>query len=138
MKLIPYLSFDGNAEEAFNFYMDVFGAESEGITRYDNMPEKNKLPQDYLNKVLHVSLEFDGNALYLCDVPPGMESLKGNNIKVHIDMDSEEQLRELFTKLSAGGEVEMAPEKTFWNAIYTTFTDRYGIDWGLHYELPEE
>ena len=36
--LNPYLNFNGNAEEAFNFYKSVFGGEFATVMRFDQMP----------------------------------------------------------------------------------------------------
>lgn len=53
----PYLNFDGNAEEAFNFYKSVFGVEFQSISRFKDMPQEDKpLPEDVANRIMHISL----------------------------------------------------------------------------------
>ncbi len=40
----PYLTFNGNCEEAFNFYKSVFGGEFRHIGKFKDMPEDPKYP----------------------------------------------------------------------------------------------
>jgi PhnB protein len=54
-----------------------------------------------------------------------------------VEFDSEDELRRVFDALSAGGTVNMPVNKTFWGAVYGDLVDRFGIGWGLDYELPE-
>ena len=53
-----YLTFDGNCEEAFNFYKSVFGGEFEQISRFGDMPPDPDYPvkEQDKNKIMHVSL----------------------------------------------------------------------------------
>ena len=53
-----YLNFNGNCEEAFNFYKSVFGGEFGYLGRFGEMPESNdyKVSEADKNKIMHVSL----------------------------------------------------------------------------------
>ena len=51
----PYLTFDGNCEEAFNFYKSVFGGEFPYIGRFKDMPGE-QIPESQKEKIMHVSL----------------------------------------------------------------------------------
>ncbi len=45
MKTInPYLNFNGNTEEVFNFYKSVFGGEFSAVQRFKDTPDKDKFP----------------------------------------------------------------------------------------------
>ncbi len=58
----------------------------------------------------------------------------GNNISVSIDAESEEEAKRLFDGLSAEGKVTMPMEKTFWDAYFGMFTDKFGINWMVNYD----
>jgi PhnB protein len=60
----------------------------------------------------------------------------GDNVSVHIDVDSEQDVQKYFDALADGGRVTMPVAKQFWGAVYGSLVDRFGIGWGLHYQLP--
>ncbi len=141
MKFVPYLSFNGNAEEAINFYADILGGEIQTIMRFNEAPASDDMPpipEDYMDKVLHASLSVNGELLYLSDTFPGMDVTQGDQIEINIAYDSEDALRIAFDKLAAGGTVKMPVDTMFWNAVYGSLVDKFGIGWSLDYELPKE
>jgi PhnB protein len=139
MKIIPYINFTGNAEEAMNFYEEVFGGEIE-IQRWGEMPPNPEMPvsDDWQNKIMHGSLTIrEDVTIYLSDFWEEGEETCSHNVSLHVEFDSEDELRKAFDALSVGGTVNMPVDKTFWGAIYGDLIDRFGIGWGLHYQLPE-
>lgn len=141
MKFIPYLTFEGNAEESSNFYADALGGEIQGIMRYKDSPPMQGMPptpDDYMDKILHGSLNVNGEILYFSDAFPGSEVTSGNTVEIHIDYDSEDQLRKAFDKLKIGGEVIMPVDKMFWGSVFGSLKDKFGIGWSLNYDLPQE
>jgi PhnB protein len=90
------------------------------------------------NKVMHGSLTIrDGVTIYLSDSWFDEEVPTNNIVFLHVEFDSEDELRKAFDTLSAGGKVNMPVDKTFWGAVYGDLVDKFGIGWGLHYQLPE-
>jgi PhnB protein len=70
-----------------------------------------------------------GATLMLSDVPPGMDYSVGTNVGVVVTSDDEAALRRLFGALSAGGEVTMPLQETFWSGCYGWLTDKFGVQW---------
>lgn len=135
MQINPYLNFDGNAEEAFQFYQSVFGGElfvqrMSEASGMDNLPEKEK------NCVMHISLPLpNGQLLMASDILPssGHVLKVGNNNYLSISPDSREEADRLFRGLSEGGTVEMPLEDMFWGDYFGSFVDKYGIRWMINY-----
>jgi PhnB protein len=139
MRIIPYINFAGNAEEAMNFYQEVFGGKTE-IQRWSEMPPNPKMPvsDDWQNKVMHGSIRIRADVMiYLSDSWVEGEGTYKNNVFLHVEFDSEEELRKAYAALSAGGTVNMPVDKTFWGAVYGDLIDKFGIGWGLHFQVPE-
>ena len=135
--LNPYLNFNGNTEEAFNFYKSVFGGEFTTLQRFKDTPEADKIPASEKDKIMHVSLPIGkGNTLMATDAieSMGQKLTVGNNFYISIGADSEEETTELFNALSAGGKVTMPLGKTFWGAYFGMFTDKFGIQWMVNYD----
>ena len=137
-KMHPYLNFDGNAEEAFNFYKSVFGGEFHEIHKMTEMPESDKLPENERNRIMHMSLPIeDGFMLMGADIMPsyGQTHHAGNNVYLSLHPESKEEADKLFKGLSEGGDVEMPLEEAFWGAYFGTFTDKFGIKWMINHQI---
>ena len=134
-----YLNFDGQCEEAFEFYKSVFGGEFSYIGRFNEMPqdENNKLSESDGNKIMHVSLPISAETNLFGSDTVGAWSPKlvqGNNYSISINASSKEEADRLFNGLSAGGKVTMPLENTFWGAYFGMFTDKYGINWMVNFD----
>ena len=139
-----YLSFPGNCEEAFNLYKSVFGADFSALSRYSDLPGPENGVEDSdhafaatdANKIMHIRLPIgQGATLMGSDRPAGEETaVFGNVFSISIAPTSEEEAIRVFTELSAGGAVTSPLEKTFWNALFGTLTDKFGVQWMVNYE----
>jgi PhnB protein len=140
MKMNPYLNFDGQAEEAFEFYRSVFGGEfMGGIMRMGDAPGMEKIPADEKNRVMHVALPISSEVtLMASDTLPSMgHQLKpGNSVQLSLHPESKEEADRLFQALSRDGKVEMGMHDSFWGAYFGSFTDKFGINWMINYEKP--
>ncbi|MER7083226.1 PhnB protein [Saccharopolyspora kobensis] len=125
-RLNPYISFDGTARQAMEFYQQVFGGNLQ-ISTYGDAGASDAPEAD---KIMHSMLETDsGFTLMASDIPPGMEHRPGNNISVSLTGDSDEELRGYWAKLSADGVVAVPLEKQMWGDVFGMCTDRFGITW---------
>ena len=130
-----YLNFNGNTEEAFNFYKSVFGGEFTTLQRFKDTPHADKIPASEQEKIMHVALPIGGNVLMGTDVGETMPQVTfGTNSSISLSPESEEEAHKLFNGLSAGGKITMPLEKMFWDALFGMFTDKFGIQWMVNYE----
>jgi len=124
-RLNPYLSFNGDAREAMEFYHSIFGGELTVST----FGEFGAPDPDLANKVMHAMLANDaGYTIMGSDVAPGMEYHPGNTSTVSLSGD-DAVLREYFEKLAEGGTVTMPLEKQMWGDEFGQLTDRFGVPW---------
>jgi PhnB protein len=136
----PYLNFNGNAEEAFNFYKSVFGGEFAMIMRFGDAPVNENIPQELWDKIMHIALPVgNGTMLMATDSLEslGQTLIQGNNHYFMLSCDSKEEADMLFQKLSVNGKIEMPLQDTFWGDYYGSLTDEFGIQWMLDYEYPK-
>ena len=139
--LNPYLNFNGNTEEAFNFYKSVFGGEFITLQRFRDTPEADKIPANEQDKIMHVALPIgQGNILMATDAleSMGQKLVAGNNITLSINADSEAEADKLFNALAVGGQVSMPLEKAFWGAYFGMLTDQFGIQWMVNYDYKQQ
>lgn len=135
----PYLNFNGYTEEAFRFYKSVFGGEFSVLQRNDSIPAAYSVPESDRNKMMHIALPVgNGTVLMGTDILESMgHTLKvGNNFSISLITESEAEADKLFNGLSAGGQVTMPLEKTFWGSYFGMLTDQFGIQWMVSYDYP--
>jgi PhnB protein len=139
LELEPYLSFNGNCEEALNFYARVFGGEVTEINRFgDAPPGQMELPPDWSGKVMHANLKAPMLKFMGSDRPPSHQGPEGaGRITMSLGGDDAGEGKRVFDALAEGGTVTMPFQKTFWGADFGMLTDRYGIDWMINVMSPK-
>jgi PhnB protein len=141
-----YLTFNGNCEEAFNFYKSVFGGEFPYIGRYKDMPPQDGHKMDNMDnkdaeKIMHVSLPISKETVLMGSDTGGEWAsgfLQGNNFSISINTDAKKEADRLFDGLSAGGQVTMPMNNTFWGDYFGMFTDKFGINWMISFHEPQQ
>ncbi len=132
----PYLNFNGNCSEAFEFYKSAFGGEFTTKMLFKDAPSDQAMSPAEGSRIMHVALPIGkGTVLMGSDRAGSMGAgTKGDNFTISIQADSEEEAGKLFSKLSVGGKVVMPLDKTFWGAYFGMFNDKFGIAWMVNYD----
>jgi PhnB protein len=133
----PHINFNGNAEEAFNFYKSVFGGEFSKIIRFKDLAsDEFPVAEKEAHKIMHIALPIGKNTLMANDVPEFMGKVdeNENRSKISISADSKEEADHLFNGLSAGGQVEMPIADSPWGSYFAMFRDKYGIEWMVEFD----
>jgi PhnB protein len=135
-KVAPYLNFNGNAGEAFNFYKSVFGGEFSTVMRFKDVRREYSGSESEAEKIMHVSLPLaHGSFLMGGDVPDAFgKAIVGTNSYVSVHTESEDEANKIFDGLSVGGQLLMPLGKTFWGSYFGMFKDKFGIQWMVSYE----
>lgn len=133
-----YLTFNGNCEQAFNFYKSVFGGEFTRIVRFKDLSIPGaQVSEKEGNKIMHIALPIGkSNTLMGNDVPDflGRVNENENRSKIAVSADSKEEADKIFNGLSAGGAVEMPIEDSPWGSYFGMFRDKYGIEWMVDFD----
>ncbi|CAM4287245.1 VOC family protein [Zobellia nedashkovskayae] len=133
MKTQAYLAFDGNCQEALNFYADSLGAEIKNRQTYAD--KKIDVPASYRDRLQHAELKGKGVHFMAYDAAPDTPLTEGTKIHLSIDLNDKNEARELYEKLSSGGRIHHELREREWNALFGRFTDRYGINWMINCDL---
>jgi PhnB protein len=133
-RLNPYISFDGTAREALEFYQTVFGGE----LTLNTFGQYGSPDSPEADRIMHGMLETtSGFTLMGADVPPGMEHEAGNDMSVSLSGEDADELRGYWEKLSAGGTVSVPLEKQMWGDVFGMCDDRFGVTWLVNIGQPE-
>ncbi|WP_105566793.1 VOC family protein [Microbacterium halophytorum] len=129
MQATPYLTFDGNAEEAMKFYQAALGGQLD-IVRIKDMPMEGGDDEWSPEDVMHSALVVDGvSVVYGSD--GGDASSSGGSVTVCLSGDDADELAAAFEKLSDGADVTAPFGPAPWGGFYGQFTDRFGVPWML-------
>ena len=134
MLLNPYLTFDGNCKEAFEFYEKTLGAKIAFSITYGETPDAAKMPE-MKDRIAHVRLIAEGSILMGGDAPPGRYE-KPQGMTVSIKVDTAADAERIFKALSEKGQVHFPMEETFWAVRFGITVDRFGIPWMVNCEKP--
>lgn len=129
MKCDVYITFDGNCEEAMNFYKDVFDGEFTVMMRYSDGPPEY-LVAGKEDKIMHATIIFGKDCELKASDTFHKPVVKGNAYTVSIMTDDQAHGEKIFNSLSAnGGTLEMPFQAVFWGGKFGNLTDQFGIQW---------
>jgi len=123
-KVNVYLLFNGDCEEAFNFYKSAFGKEFQMISRYKDMPPTEGQPSmnsELSERIMHISLPISNETVLMGSDGGGdwaSQHRVGNNFSVSVSAESKKEADRLFNALSDGGMVTMPMQETFWGEYF--------------------
>ena len=133
----PHVNFNGNAEEAFNFYKSVFGGEFTKIIRFKDIsgPEY-PVAENEADKIMHIALPIGKNVLIGNDVPGFMGKVNENEnrSKISVSAENREEADKLFNGLSAGGTIEVPIGDNPDGSCFGMFRDKFGIEWIVEFD----
>lgn len=133
----PYINFNGNAEEAFDFYKSVFGGEFTSVVRFKDLAGPDFLvPESEADKLMRIVLPIGPNVLISNDVPAAMGPVNENEnrSKIAVSTETREEAERIFAGLSVGGTVEMPMDESPWGTYFAMFRDKFGIEWTVEFD----
>ena len=130
-----YLTFNGNCEEAINFYKKILGGEI--ITRQTFGESPMPSEENWKNKIMHVHYKSEGIELMASDSMPDQPVNAGSNISLSINLTDEAEQTRVFNALAEGGTITMPLADQFWGARFGMLTDKFGYHWMLNCQKPQ-
>ncbi len=132
----PYINFNGNAEEAFQFYQSIFGGTLTEVLRFKDIASAEfPVPAHEAEKLMRIALTIGPNLLIANDVPEvlGRVNEQENRSKIAVHADTKEEAERIFHGLGAGGNIEMPLGESPWGTTFAMLRDKYGIEWTIEY-----
>jgi predicted 3-demethylubiquinone-9 3-methyltransferase (glyoxalase superfamily) len=113
-KITPFLWFDGNAEEAVNFYISIFKNSKLGkISRYGDAGPGPK------GSVMSVTFQIEGQEFFALNGGPQFKFTPA--ISFFVNCETQKEVDDLWEKLSAGGRTD----RCGW------LQDKFGLSWQI-------
>ncbi len=126
-KVIPFLMFqDGKAEEAMSFYTSLIeDSEITSIARYG----ANEAGEE--GTVFQATFSLKGQEFFCIDSHVKHQFSFTPSFSIYVTCDSEEELDNLFQKLSEGGQALMPLGNYGFSKKFGWLNDRFGVSWQL-------
>ena len=127
----PYLFFNGNCEQAVEFYRKALGAEVEMMMRFKESPEPpppGRVPPGFENKIMHTSFRV-GQTTVMASDGCATEKPSFQGFSLSLSVPTQAEADRAFKALADGGKVNMPLTKTFWSPCFGMLEDRFGVGW---------
>jgi PhnB protein len=131
-----YIYFQGNCEEAFDFYKSIFGGEYEFVGRYKDISEtaRENFPYCTDEQIMHITLPISKETMLMgADLISPKEVTSGSKkgFSLYINTDNKKEADRIFNALSDEGDVIVPIENQFWGSYYGLCIDKFGISWKI-------
>jgi PhnB protein len=130
MNVQPYLSFEGRAQEAIDFYKGALGAKVDMIMRFKEAPPEmqTQMSPDSKDKIMHAAFKIGDTQVMASDGRcSGKASFSG--VTLSLNATSNAEADKLFNSLAQGGKVEMPMSETFFANRFGMVADKFGVNW---------
>ena len=130
-KIIPFLWYDNNAEEAVNFYKSLFDNSSIiHITRYNEQSAAASGQKP--GTAMTIAFKLEGQNFTALNGGPHFKL--NQSISFFVYCESEAKIEKIYKELSGGGFVMMPLDKYDWSPKYAWVIDKFGLSWQLDVE----
>ncbi|MEK4252276.1 VOC family protein [Paenibacillus sp. FSL W7-1287] len=125
--VMPFLMFEGTAEEAMNFYTSVIEDSAiTSITRYG--PNENGTE----GSVMQATFTLKGQSFMCIDSNVKHQFTFTPSFSIFVVCDTEEELEQLYTQLSSGGKLLMPMDNYGFSKKFAWVNDKFGVSWQLN------
>lgn len=131
MSLSFHLDFNGQCQEAFEYYVEHLDGAIGTMLRFKDSPASSSVSSDWQNKIIHANVRIEGIELAGTDLLPEQYQ-KPKGFYILLGVDTENAVKSIFRKLAVGGNIILSPQKTFWSSCYGIVGDQYGIPWKIN------
>lgn len=139
LKLTPYITLEGRAREAIQFYEQAIGAEVLSIATYGEMPNMpSTFSDDMKELVAHAKLKVGEAELMFSDSPGGPPVTDGKRVTICITTDNVAESRRIFEALQIGGQVNLPFQEEVFSPGFGDVTDKFGVTFQIYTELANE
>ena len=128
-RLFAYLLFDGNCQEALQFYERLFHGRIEVLSTVGESPMAGQFPESSAKRVIHGRINIAGSTLMASDWMAEGRYPGINGARVMLTYPHLENAAQAFAALANGGHIEMPLQATPFAKAYGTLTDRFGVPW---------
>lgn len=130
--IIPYLTFNGNAEEALGFYCKALNGKIVFKQTFGESPMESS--ESHKDKIMHASFEAGDLHFLISDTMEGQTVSEGRNLSLSLNFEDANEINKTFAALAEGATITMELQDTYWGARFGMLTDKYGFNWMFNHD----
>ena len=141
MRIEPYLQFNGNCAQAFEYYRQHLRGEELCLMPYRGSPAADQVGADWQDKIMHGSVTLGPTMLMGADggcpdeggdanTIDSQQGMRGSAVCLTVDEPGEAE--RVFGALAQGGKVQMPLQETFWARKFGMLQDQFGVAWMIN------
>jgi PhnB protein len=131
MGLSFHIDFNGQCQQAFEFYAANLQGQIGTMLKVQDSPMSQSASGDWQHKIVHANISIHGVELAGADVTPEHYQ-KPKGFYLLLGLSSQNAVKSAFSHLSVDGEIILSPQKTFWSPCYAIVIDRFGVPWKIN------
>lgn len=135
-KLNAYLIFNGNCEEAMEFYRESLQGDLK-LSKVGESPLAGQMPTEMHDKIFHSVLTSGDMVLMGTDMVGDKGYKPGNTVPLCLMCESKQEIETLFSRLAQGAVLTYPLQQAFFGT-YGDLTDKYGFNWMFMFCTNEE
>lgn len=136
VRLTPYITLEGRAKEAIQFYEQTIGAEVLSIFTYGEMPDMpNTFTDDLKSLVAHAKLKVGVTELMFSDAPGGSPIENGKRVTICITTNDVEKSKKIYEALRQDGQVNIPFKEEPFSPGFGDVTDKFGVTFQIYTEI---
>lgn len=128
MQINPYLTFNGQALEALEFYASALGGKVEAVMRFSDIPDETEIPPGTEDRLAHGRVVFPQGAIMVSDDFEG-SPIAYSGFNVQTDWPTVAAAKAAFDRMAGGGTIVMPFATTFWAPGFGILRDKFGVGW---------
>jgi len=133
--LIPYITFKGNAKEAFDMYATALSGQIAFAQTFADSGQEHK--PEMKDKIMHAML-VAGELTIMASDAEEKDVKDGNQVSLSMDFSNVEEMEKVFSALSNGANITMPLQDTFWGARFGMLTDKFGVSWMFNHDYEKK
>lgn len=134
-KLLAFLNYGGNCQEAFRFYEAHLGGKITTMMTRGELSDQSSVPEDEKDTILHARMQLGGTELLGSDVP-AEHFQPMRSAYLYFAVDSTAEAERVYALLTDGGKIFMPLEETFFASRFAMLRDKFGTSWAVICENP--
>ena len=120
----PFITMQGQAKDALDFYQTVFPSFEMISLQHHSEPNENLIMLAVFSVHEQEVMMSDSFITHDWQINPG--------ISFFIDLDQEEELHKLAEQLGANGNIHMPPGDYGFSKLFAWVEDQFGVNWQLN------
>lgn len=134
--IIPYLTFNGNASDALDFYSHALNGNI--VMKQTFADAHMERSESEKNNILHAILKTGDLTMMFSDGGVSGEVSSGTSLALSLDFKNLEDINKAFDALSDGAIITMPLQDTFWGARFGQLTDKFGFNWMFNHDYEKK